>query len=73
MASSTIANVNGQQSWQISAASVSSFSTTTNAAVNKPEVSFSVNFTNTQPIDLSSPTWPLELETTPSSRLYLIP
>ena len=52
MASSTIANVNGQPTWQISSASVSSFSTTTNAAVNKPEVSFSVNFTNMQPIDL---------------------
>jgi FG-GAP-like repeat/Bacterial pre-peptidase C-terminal domain len=52
MASSTIANVNGQQTWEVSSASVSSFSTTTNATVNKPEVSFSVNFTNTQPIDL---------------------
>ena len=52
MASSTIANVNGQQTWQISSASVSSFSTITNATVNKPEISFSVNFTNTQPIDL---------------------
>jgi hypothetical protein len=54
MTSSTIANVNGQPTWEISStsASVSGFSTTTNAAVNKPEVSFTVDFTNTQPIDL---------------------
>lgn len=51
----TIADVNNHQTWQISSASpsVSSFSTDTNSAVSKPEVSFSINFTNTQPIDVT--------------------
>ncbi|WP_084462111.1 VCBS repeat-containing protein [Bradyrhizobium sp. WSM1417] len=52
MVSSLIPNVNGQTTWQISGSSVSSFTTVTNATVNKPEVSFSVTFTNSLPIDL---------------------
>jgi hypothetical protein len=54
MPSSTIANVNGHLTWQISSASaaVGAFSTTTNTTISKPEVVFSVNFTNMQPVDL---------------------
>ena len=41
-------------SWEISSTSlaVSEFTTATNADVSKPQISFSVNFTNTKPIDI---------------------
>ncbi len=51
----TIPNILGQPTWEIQDSSdeVSEFVVTTNTTLNKPEVSFSVNFTNTKPVYIS--------------------
>jgi hypothetical protein len=53
--SATINNTKGQPDWAVasSSASVTNVITTTNGAVNKPEVLFSVDFTNLSPIDIT--------------------